>query len=59
MELEHTGRTIINGQYLRTLSASGPLPKRGKLMGEVHKTVPRLEFPFIVSDLTLLGRPRK
>jgi len=52
------GTSQINGMHLRTLVASGPLPKRGKLSVEVSKEVPTLKFPFVVSDLTLLGRPR-
>ena len=52
------GTSQINGMHLRTMVASGPLPKRGKLSVEVSKEVPTLKFPFVVSDLTLLGRPR-
>jgi len=58
VELRTEGTSQINGRHLRTLVASGPLPKRGKLSVEVSKEVPTLKFPFVVSDLTLLGRPR-
>ena len=57
VELQTEGTSQINGMRLRTLVASGPLPKRGKLSVEVRKDVPRLKFPFVISDLTLLGRP--
>jgi|SRR6267142_3584801 len=58
VELRTEGTSQINGMHLRTMVASGPLPKRGKLSVEVRKEVPTLKFPFVVSDLTLLGRPR-
>jgi len=59
VELQTESRSQINGTRLRTLVASGPfaLPKRGKLSVEVSKEVPTLKFPFVISDLTLLGRP--
>lgn len=58
IELQTEGKSQINGMHLRTLVASGPLPKRGKLSVELKKEVPTLKFPFVISDLTLLGRPR-
>jgi hypothetical protein len=58
VNLEMEGNSQIDGVRLRTLVASRALPKRGKLLAEVRKDVPTLKFPFTISDLTLLGRPR-
>ncbi len=58
VDLATEGKSQINGVRFRTLVASRALPKRGKLLGEARKDVPPLKFPFTISDLTLLGRPR-
>jgi hypothetical protein len=55
--LETEGKIQLNGMRLRTFIATGPLPKRGRILVEESKDVPTLKFPFVITDLTLLGRP--